>query len=161
MRRRSLMALIAGLLLATMLTGTALGAREPVPGEWSALIGLQTTDCATGKLVFKIQSHVHSVPNNSKTYYQIGEIKFQGKSGLGWNTYDHYKVDKPRFTWDDLPTWSTFADKTTLGLSLVYGAELRAVLTVWLKQVRRGPDKTVWKAARWSPQPTCTIDGGS
>ena len=161
MRRRSLWVLIAGVLLATMLPGTALGAREPVNGEWSFKITRQTTDCSTGSLVFNIQSHVHLGPNNSKTYYQIGEIKFQGKNGRGWNTYDHHKVDRSRFTGDDLPTWSTFADRTQVGSSLVYGAQLRAVLTVWLTQVRPGPDKTVWKAATWSPQPTCSSAGAA
>ena len=162
MKRRSLVVLLAGVLTATILSGVVAVAREPVPGEWSWSILGQETDCNTGSLFFRVRSWVNSVPDNDETYYQIGEIKFQGKNGRGvWNTYDHYKVDKPRFTWGDLPTYSTFADRTTLGLSLLYGAELRAYLTVWLKQVRPGPDKTVWKVTLSSPQPACSISGGS
>ena len=60
--------------------------------------------------------------------------------------------DWSRYTGSGLPTYSTSSVRT--GLQPDQG-NLTAKATVWLKRVRPGPDKTVWRYKVRSPVFTC------
>ena len=83
----------------------------------------------------------------SSVYYQ--EVKVQidrqsGYAGTGWSQISGASkvYDWTRFNSNALPTYSTSAVKTGLPTS----GMMTAKATVWLKRVRSGPDKTVWRA---------------
>ena len=103
------------------------------------------------------RTHVTHLSDPDKTHYQ--EVKIQidrlagyGDSSMTWRKVDSKVYDWSRFTGSDVPTYSTSSMRAGLQPDT---ADLTVKVTVWLKQVRVGPDKTVWKYTRRSPILTC------
>ncbi len=162
---------IAALLLLAVLPAGALAApRLPSTAEidWRWL----RHECVTNSsgqyvAIGRIKTYVKALPYGTKAgdrFYQ--EVKVQVDTLAGYGTASNHwrqipgaaKVyDWSRFGKSSVPTYSTSAVRT----GLPTGGSMSIKATVWLKKVRTGPDKTVWRSRIRSPSFSCGVNFGT
>ena len=126
----------------------SIGGGMPRHGEASfkwLKAGCSMTDQNGYRAVVKARSWVNKTRNPGKRYYQIISIDIDAQTaGGGWTKVGGQKADRARFTGSAVPTHSTASYATSVGAGIGYGGTLRGYMKVTLKQVRPGPDKSVW-----------------
>ena len=161
---------VAALLLLAVLPAGALAARLPSPAEleWRWL----RNECVTNPsgqyvAIGRIKTTVKALPYGTKAgerFYQ--EVKVQVDTLAGYGTASNHwrqisgaaKVyDWTRFGKASVPMFSTSAVRT----GLPTGGSMSIKATVWLKKVRTGPDKTVWRSRIRSTSFSCGVNLGS
>lgn len=108
--------------------------------------------------VGKARAHVGQVPLRNKKYYQKVTVQLDKKViGGMWRKLEKREYSSGKFTHRNVPTYSTPAVKSVVGPTLANGGTMSVKLKVTLKQVRRGPDKSVWAYQVRSQPFMCSI----
>lgn len=143
--------------LCLLIPAGALAVKQPSPG--AASVEWRKAFCTDAlRAIGEVKTTVRRVPTVRQTYYQEVKVQLDRRViGGMWRQVDSRVYDWSRFRARNLPMWSRSAHRSGLasaGVSYTFKA------TVWLKQVRRGPDKTVWRYRSRSPAFTCADPSG-
>lgn len=135
-------------------------ARSPIAPEASYQMLTASCTQSNGRFVAvgKARAHVGQVPLNNKKYYQKVTVQLDKKViGGMWRKLEKREYSSGKFTNANVPTHSTPGVKSVVGPTIANGGTMSVKLKVTLKQVRRGPDKSVWAYQVRSQPFSCSI----
>ena len=142
-----------------MVLATAQPANATLPNPDEFGFEFLIADCGlqnSGQIIArgKARSTVERVPDSDKQYYQKVSIRIDhSETTTNWRSLEKRSYSTLNFSES---SYTTPGVRSVVGPSIANGENLRIRVDVKLKQVRTGPDKTVWKITLPSTPFTCT-----